>query len=275
LLVSPSVVSYLIRARLYQNKEEKESRINKLPKKLVSTLYILALKEFNLDALVNKLVFSPLKRIGYKFNFLTTRNLLFYVIPAFFLGCYLLFNEALIHPYIKAHLPNFFSLIGLIMVLKAFGERKSPRLAWSLLILNNFWIALAVSFNEHFNKIHLVIYLSGVVVAGVVGYICLRKLKKLEPKFYSLNKYYGHVYEHKKLAFVFLLACMGLMGFPITPTFIGEDLIFSHIHEEQIFLAFFNALGFIVGGIAVIRIYARLFMGTHCKSYHPTPLKSS
>ncbi len=32
---------------------------------------------------------------------------------------------------------------------------------------------------------------------------------------------------------VFFLCCLGATGFPITPTFIGEDLIFTHIHEDQ------------------------------------------
>jgi NADH:ubiquinone oxidoreductase subunit 4 (subunit M) len=65
------------------------------------------------------------------------------------------------------------------------------------------------------------------------------------------------------------------MGFPISPTFIGEDLIFSHIRSDQFFLAFFNSLAFIMGGIAIIRMYARLFLGPHIKTYHETPFQSA
>jgi hypothetical protein len=65
------------------------------------------------------------------------------------------------------------------------------------------------------------------------------------------------------------------MGFPISPTFIGEDLIFSHIRAEQFMLAFFNSMAFIMGGISVVRKYARLFLGPHIKTYHETPLHSS
>jgi NADH:ubiquinone oxidoreductase subunit 4 (subunit M) len=77
------------------------------------------------------------------------------------------------------------------------------------------------------------------------------------------------------MAFVFLIVSLGLAGFPITPTFIGEDLIFSHIHDHQFLLAFFNSMGYIMGGISIIRIYARLFLGPHIKTYHETPYKSS
>ena len=54
----------------------------------------------------------------------------------------------------------------------------------------------------------------------------------------------------------------------------GEDLIFSHIHHQQYFLVLFSSLSFIIGGIAVIRIYARLFLGNFIKS-SSNPLKSS
>jgi formate hydrogenlyase subunit 3/multisubunit Na+/H+ antiporter MnhD subunit len=74
---------------------------------------------------------------------------------------------------------------------------------------------------------------------------------------------------------VFLIACLGVSGFPITPTFIGEDLLFSHIHEDQALLAFFVALSFIIDGLAIIRIYARVFMGPHVKSVYETAYRSS
>jgi NADH:ubiquinone oxidoreductase subunit 4 (subunit M) len=65
------------------------------------------------------------------------------------------------------------------------------------------------------------------------------------------------------------------MGFPITMSFIGEDLILSHIHDADFLLSILVSLSFILGGIAIIRIYARLFMGPHTKTYHATPFKNS
>jgi NADH:ubiquinone oxidoreductase subunit 4 (subunit M) len=110
---------------------------------------------------------------------------------------------------------------------------------------------------------------------GVIGYLVLRKLQAHEPQHFALDRYFGHIYEHPRYAFVFLLVSLGVMGFPITPTFIGEDLVFSHIREDQFLLAFFNSLGFVVGGIAVVRMYARLFLGSHVKTYHEVAHKSS
>ncbi|PSL03501.1 proton-conducting transporter membrane subunit [Cecembia rubra] len=275
LLVSPSVVAYMIRDQFYHFKPQQVTVEDTLPKRLEYSLYLLSLKEWNTDYFLNRYVFHPIKKLGRKLDFLTPKNLLLYFLPVYALGLYLYFQQELIPEGLKEWLPEIFGLMGLLMVFKAFSERIYPRLALMLVMANHFWIALAVSFNETFDYSETLIYLSGVSVAGIIGYAVLERLRRREPAFFDLNKYYGHVYEHPRLAMIFLLAALGVMGFPISPTFIGVDLLFSHIHEDQYLLAAFNAISFIFRGIALIRIYARLFLGPHIKNYHPTAIQSS
>jgi hypothetical protein len=52
-----------------------------------------------------------------------------------------------------------------------------------------------------------------------------------------------------------------LTGFPISSTFLGEDLFFSHINPNQFALVIFISLSFIIDGLALIRLYSRLFLG--------------
>lgn len=273
LLVSPSTVSYLIREQFYNFVPRPTSIEDSFSKKVRYSFYILSLKEFNLDTLVYWM-WRPLKIMGRSMNFVNAKNLLFYFIPAYIIGLVCLFFEASIPPQIHMALPTVFAFIGFIMVLKSYTERKNVHMAWVLIIMNHFWLALAVSFNEHFNYIQSLLYLSGIIVMGIVGYFTLSELKAHEDHV-DLNTFNGHAYEHPKFAFAFLLACLGLTGFPITPTFIGEDIIFTHIHEDQIGLAFFAASSLIIDGIAVIRIYARVFLGPHLKTNHESAYKSS
>lgn len=275
LLVSPSVVSYMIRDQFYHYRPREITVEDTLPRRLECSLFVLSLKEWNLDSFINRLIFSPIKKTGNKLDFLTPKNLLLYFLPLYGIGFYFYFQQAYISPLIKDYIPVLFGFTGMIMVFKAFSERKYPRLAWMLVMANHFWIALAVSFNDTFDYNQTLIYLSGVTVSGIIGFAVLENLRKKEKVHFDLNQYYGHVYEHRVQALIFLLAALGLMGFPISPTFIGVDLIFSHIHEEQYLLAFFNSVSFIIGGIALIRIYARLYLGPHIKNYHETALKSS
>ncbi len=107
-------------------------------------------------------------------------------------------------------------------------------------------------------------YLSGIVACGIAGAYCLNLLKSKE-KTINLNGFQGFVSKYPKLAFVFFICCLGLTGFPITATFIGEDLLFSHISNNQLTLAFFASVSLILDGIAAIRIFARLFLGPQAK----------
>ncbi len=274
LLVSPSVVSYLIREQFYNFSPRERSIESSFPKKIQNGLYILCVKEWNLDSSMYRYLWNPLKWVGNKLDFLTLNRVVIFFIPAYLLGIFILYNEEMISPGVERYLPFVFSFIGLVMVLKSFTERKLARMSWTLVMMNHFWIALAISFNEHFTYEHTMLYLSGVVVAGILGFLCLRRLKSFENNI-DLDQFHGHSHEHPKIALVFLLSCLGLAGFPITPTFIGEDLIFSHIHENQPILAFFISLSFILDGLAIIRIYARVFLGPHVKSIYDMAYRSS
>ncbi len=274
LLVSPSVVSYLIRDQFYNFKPREKAIEDSYPKKIEYTLYILALKEFNLEGFLNMVLWKPLKIIGKSLDFLNIKRIYFFFIPIYLLG-FITYKFKLHLPYQLTNiLPELFAFIGLVFVFKSFSERKSPFLAWILIVMNHFWIALAIVFNDKVSVSEIAYYLAGIIVAGIIGYVALLQLQKLERRI-LINQYLGHVYEHPKFAFFFLLATLGITGFPITTTFIGEDLIFSHIDSNQLFLAFFVASSFVVSGIAGIRIYARLFLGPHVKTYHELPYKSS
>jgi NADH:ubiquinone oxidoreductase subunit 5 (subunit L)/multisubunit Na+/H+ antiporter MnhA subunit len=274
LLVSPSVVSYLIREQFYtfQPKSEKDNFF--FPRVIKNTLYVLALKEFKLEAFLNIVLWRPLKIIGKSLDFLNLKRVYFFFIPLFAFGTIAYQFKEKVPSELTSLLPEIFAGIGLVFVFKSFSERKSPFLAWILIVMNHFWIALAIVFNEHVTVSEITFYLAGIIVSGSIGYLALLKLKKLEKRI-LISQYLGHVYEHPKFAFFFLLATLGITGFPITSTFIGEDLLFSHISSNQVVLAFFVASSFVVSGIAGIRIYARLFLGPHVKTYHELPYQSS
>jgi NADH:ubiquinone oxidoreductase subunit 5 (subunit L)/multisubunit Na+/H+ antiporter MnhA subunit len=274
LLVSPSVVSYLIREQFYKFVPRIRSIEDSFPKRLRYSLYILCVKEWNLDSFMYQYLWNPLKWVGRRLDFLTLRNAIAIFVPMYLLGLGALYEENWIPESIHSSLPLVFAVIALIAVLKSFTERKQARLSWALVIMNHFLVALAISFNEHFGIEETLLYLSGIVVAGVLGFVVLRRLKTLEGNI-DLDQFHGHSYRHRNLAFVFLVACLAATGFPITPTFVGEDLIFSHIHEDQALLAFFVSLSFIIDGLSIIRIYARVFLGPHVKSVYDMAYRSS
>lgn len=274
LLISPSVVTYKIREQLYHFVPRLKTMEDSFPKKLEYSLYLLSLREWNLDNVMYRYLWNPLKRFGNQLEFLSIQRVAWFFVPVFGTGILLYVFKSDIPMSLQEGLPIVFGVIGLVMVLKAFSERRSVLTSWVLVIMNHIWIVLAVSFSEKLSLTELIWYFSGIAVAGFVGYRCLLRLKRLEEEV-TLDRFHGHVYEHPKITLVFLFACLGLAGFPITPTFIGEDLMFSHIEEHQYVLAALASVSFIVDGIALVRIYSRVFLGPHHKTYHGVAKRSS
>jgi hypothetical protein len=273
LLVSPSVVTYLIREQFYSFVPRSQAAGSGWWYKLQQSLYVLSVKEWNLDTGLFHKVWSPLKKVGRSLVNVPTGTFVGVLAVVYLLGLYLLVtnqgDDTMRHAF-----PITGSLLGLMVIVRAFAERKHPTTAFTFVIFNHLWLVLAISFNEAFTYWHSVIYLSGVAFSGMLGIGILRLMRRDEPAL-SLNTFSGHVYEYKARAFFFLIACLGLAGFPITPTFLGEDLFFSHIHEDQLLLTFLVALNLIIAGLVLVRIYARIFLGPHIKPYHAVANRAS
>ncbi len=274
LLVSPSVVSYLIRDQFYTFDPRQRSIESSFPRRIAYSFYLLCLKEWNLDILLYRLLWSPGKWVGSRLNFLTLNRVIGIFGGAYLLGLYGLFHKEQLPDWLELNLSEIAAVTGLVLVLKAFTERKRTRMAWVLVILNHFWVALAIMFNETFKPEQTLFYLSGIVVAGALGFGVLTWMKSRVASI-EMDQFRGHSWTHPVPAFIFLVACLGVSGFPITPTFIGEDLIFTHIREDQWLLAGSVALCFILDGLAIIRIYARVFLGPHAESVYEMAYRSS
>ena len=62
-------------------------------------------------------------------------------------------------------------------------------------------------------------------------------------------------------ALLFFLAFLGLVGFPITPAFLGQDLLLFHLSSEHAWMAPLVAIAFVLNGISASGIYMRICAG--------------
>jgi NADH:ubiquinone oxidoreductase subunit 5 (subunit L)/multisubunit Na+/H+ antiporter MnhA subunit len=274
LLVSPSVLSYLIHHQFYNFDPHAAKPAAPRFKKIIYSLYMLSVKEWNLDFILHRLLWTPFKWMGKKLHFLNSKGSIVFLAVIYSAGlCCFAFEEK-IPASIYAALAVIYAFLALALILKAFAERGDAIKAWLLVFAGQFFIALAIALNEHFEISQVIIYLSGGTVSAVAGYLCLKKIKSIDNDI-ELNGFHGYVYEQPALALIFLLSCLGILGFPISPTFIGIDLLFSHIRDHQLLLIGFIALCFVFIELSVMRIYARIFMGQHKKPYHAIAFRSS
>jgi NADH-quinone oxidoreductase subunit L len=273
LLVSPSVLSYLIHEQFYNFKPDADRKEPPF-KKIRHSLYILSLCEWNLDHLLKCLLWDPFKWLGRKLSFLESKPAYILLVIIYLFGVYVFCRPGTVSAELYFALPYLFAGVAFMLVLKSFSSRNDAARTWLFVVAAKFYIALAISLNERFDTEQILIFLSGACVAGLVGYLCLKKIKGIDNDIH-LNKFHGYIYEQPKLSILFLLSCLGLLGFPITPAFIGIDIMFTHIHANQIVLISLTALSFIFIELSVLRMYARIFLGQHKKNHHPMAFKAS
>lgn len=269
LLVSPSVLNYLVHHQYFHYVLPKQKVISKLK----ASFYMLSVKEWNLDGIMFTYLWSPFKWAGKKLQFLQSNMvsgvLTAVAVVAIFLG----YTNQHIFP--GAVLSVVLMSTALAVILFAFAHRKSALKAWMYLLTAHLFIIAAVLVNAaHINAIEIVFYISGILVAFFLGYYCLVKINAIDNDI-LLNRFHGYVYEQETTGFLFLLSAMGMLGFPLTAAFIGIDVLFTYVHSNQVPLVILMALCFIFIELSAFRILLRIFLGPHKKLNHPVAFRSS
>ncbi|MBK7762928.1 MAG: hypothetical protein IPI46_06090 [Bacteroidetes bacterium] len=275
LLVSPSVLGYKIHNQFFEFKPIQTIHVSPLVSRIKNTFFMFSLKEWKLDDSLSfffKMASSFNDRQRNISHKLLTRISLVVILVVGFIYeekyHALLNNKILLIPYLYA-------CIALWLILNAFASHADARQVWINLFLSQLFISFTVLFvNEDFNLSHIAIYLSGSVLSMIVGYATLHFIYQLD-KNILLKWHHGYLHTQTTVGIIFLMACLGLIGLPFTPTFIGIDILFSHIHQHHIGIIILISLCFLFLELAALRMYARIFMGPFKKVNHPVAFPSS
>jgi NADH:ubiquinone oxidoreductase subunit 5 (subunit L)/multisubunit Na+/H+ antiporter MnhA subunit len=259
LLVSPSVLNYLVHHQFFHYVKPTQKVVSKIK----ASFYMLGIKEWNLDTIMFKYLWSPFKWIGKQLQFLQTTIFIAILAVSGVALLILGYTSKESIPSMNGALPIILMSIALMVILFAFSFRQSAIKAWIYLLTAHLFIIAAVIFNApHINLIEIIFY------------DCLQKIKAIDNDI-SLNQFHGYVYEQNTTGFLFLIAAMGMLGFPLTAAFIGIDVLFTYVHSNQIALIILMALCFIFIELSAFRILLRIFFGPHKKLNHPVAFRSS
>lgn len=275
LLVSPSVLGYMIHNQFFSYVPKQHGTGTSFTNKISNSIYLLSLKEWNMDTFQFKFLWLPFKWIGRKSNFLSSKLVLISLVILYLLGLFCFLNTEIIPKQIDEILHIIFAFIGMLLILKSFAKRTDAITVWFMIIASQFYILLSIAFlNDKYEYLEILIYVSGLIGASILGFYCLYKIKSHE-KNIDLNNFYGYNHNHPKFGFWFLISCLAFVGLPFSPTFIGVDLMFNHIDKNEYLLISITTISFLFIEIAVLRIYARLFLGPNKKQNHPIAYRSS
>ncbi len=153
LLVSPSVLNYLVHHQIFHYTAPQQKRVSKLK----ASLYMLGIKEFNMDSVMFTYLWSPFKWLGKQLRFLQSNvfiGMLAFTGLTFLMLGYTNQNSI---PSTGGALPIILMSTALGVILFAFSFRQSALKAWIYLLAAHLFIIAAVLFNApHINPIEII-----------------------------------------------------------------------------------------------------------------------
>jgi len=270
LLISPSIVSYLVHDQFFRFVPPIHKIKNTFLGRLRATSYALGIKEWNMNTAVSHYLWKPLKRLGRVFAFLDGRRVqIATLVLALLLGTAAVASSetAFVTAIVAA-------VVSIAFYVRAYTTKKVASVCWNLIMLGHLFGALFLGAASGGSWQYLALYGTGVAVAYVVGCACLRYLEKRGEK-NALRDYQGSIYVFAALGNFFFLVALVFMAFPISPSFLAQDILLSSIPTHHGFMIMLFCLSYLLVGVSTIRLYTKVFFGPHKTSHHEVAYKSS
>lgn len=269
LLISPSVVGYLVHDQFFSFVPPAERIKRTFLGKLRATAYVLGIKEWNMNSAVSHYLWKPLKSIG--------RTVAFLDRPSVQIASLVLFLAALgiaaSSGWVLA-ISTTAAIISIVFYIRAYATKNSARICWNLIMLGHLFGALFLGLASGGSWKYLVMYGVGVTAAFVVGHACLWYLQAMGESL-ALRSYHGSIYGFKKLGHIFFTICLLFMAFPISPSFLAQDILLSQVPGSHVLQIVLFCLAYLIMGVSVMRLYTKVFFGPYKTGYHEIAYRSS
>ncbi|HUL13514.1 MAG TPA: proton-conducting transporter membrane subunit [Methylococcaceae bacterium] len=268
LLVSPSIVAHLLRVEGAADTgfDIRGSSIARslplmiretLPEVLENTLQVLALQEFNLETSVRAALWDPLRKAGAAVNAISPWRKLLVALGVIGTG-WLGVESGLLE---REHLAIPAALGMLIASLSAFAQKHSAFKVWNGIGLSGLLAGGVAWLGSEAAESGVELFLAGIAPAWGLGIAVLALLLRGE-NFTKAPYLYRAMTERKpRLSLLLFLSFLGLVSFPITPAFIGQDLLLYHVSGHYAWIVALIAVSFVLNGIAAAGVFQRLCMG--------------
>ncbi len=260
LLVSPSVVSYLLRlqssplgASVNAGRFSDWSFERLLPKGLRDSFYVLASSEAYLEKFTHAVLWNPMVACG---KYVGKKPLAVYGITVVLAGVFASFLGGGTPAVALAALLAF----ALLFALHALDDDATAFGIWTRSLFAGFGVAAAVSAARQWEMLSVLPYLAGMVGSYLVGMVGLMSLSR-EARQASLGRFHGFADAHPLASRLVFVSFLGMSGFPISPAFFGDDLVLSASLSAHPGVAAVFMVVFVVNGLALARAFSRLFFG--------------
>lgn len=268
LLVSPSIVAHLMRvegdidvALDLQNLRMSQSlpRIlrDTLPYTVRNTLHVLSLQEFSLELAVRKWLWDSFRTLGIKIARIS-RPSIWGISGITLIAGAVFYLET-------GHINVFLAITAILLMftysLLGFTVKRFPATTWNYIGASNSLAGIAAGLVGDGSWGYVLLFLSGIIPFWFLGRIVIGWMDRTDS--FSDNPFMFRAMDERLpvAALLFFLCFLGMVGFPLWPSFIGQDLILYHVSAEHAWMAPLVTLSLVLNGISASGTYMRLCAG--------------
>jgi NADH:ubiquinone oxidoreductase subunit 5 (subunit L)/multisubunit Na+/H+ antiporter MnhA subunit len=264
LLVSPSIVVNLLKVEAETDRPLDLARhhlLRRIPyfvdhpalNRLRNTLEVLSIQEFNLELHVRKVLWDSFKTLGHGLQWLGIRRLFLLGFFIFLIGFFVTG-----HPYVLSASSAIFLM--LMAALYGFTLSRDPIQAWNVIGFSNLMAGIAAGLIGDGEWDYVLLFDGSMFAFWLLGGSVLRSMERLagfqEPYAYrAMDERMPH------LASALFIAFLGVVGFPLWPSFIGQDLMLFHLSDAHPWMTPMVTLSLVLNGISASQIYMRYCAG--------------
>jgi len=250
ILVSPSIVADYV----FNQDQESESIPLNRNLKLSTTFFSFGIQEGLIS--ITERGFFPFPMIMIKIYFKKYWKYLV-ALPLFaYILFYFVFTTRLVAFNYREFAAHIIGSLDLGLCLYCLISNDPPRKIWNIFFLSMIsFISSNLIFSEHAGA-GVLLYTLGAAPCWILGYVALRKFPPV-----PLYRYNGLYSQYTREYYLFLLAFIGLAGYPFTTIFWAEDVLFGELLTEAPLLLVFTALSMVLNGFIGARLLVKIFWG--------------
>lgn len=273
LLISPSVVSYLVHDQFFYFVPPVQKIKDTALGRLHASLYTLGIKEWSMNTAVSHYFWKPLKTMGRLVSFLDSIPVQIAAVAIFIVSLKLA-SSIVLSSNSSLAVAVISAIVSILFYIRAYTTKSVAKVCWNLIMLGQLYGILFLTLASTKNWMYLGVYSIGIVVAFIIGHICLWFLEK-KGESSELREYHGSIYAFTKLGNFFLIVSLIFMTFPISPSFLVQDVLLSSVPSTHAFFIVIFCFSYLLVGVSTIRLYTKVFFGPHKTSYHEVAYRSS
>ena len=264
LLVSPSVVVNLLKVEGETDRPLDLARhhlLRRIPyfvehpglNRLRNTLEVLSIQEFNLELNVRRVLWDSFKTVGECLKWFGMRRIFVLGMLSFVAG-FLLTD----HPYVLSASSAIFLMLS--AALYGFTLSRDPIQAWNIIGFSNLMAGIAAGLIGDGEWDYVLLFDGSIFAFWLLGGSVLRSMERID---FNQDPYAYRAMDERKpyLASTLFIAFLGVVGFPLWPSFIGQDLMLFHLSDAHPWMTPMVTLSLVLNGISASQIYMRYCAG--------------